>query len=260
MDPLIITATPNVSWLNPKVKYPHTPEEMAESAKKCSRAGASIIHIHAEKMWTEAIKALRKSTDSIIQCGMSSLSIQDRMEVFSEHADMISIILGHHDEAFVDVETNVLHTREELLEYSKLLRKYDLKPEFEVWHTGHIWNLKYLIENKHLDPPYFSTLFFGWPGGNWTPPTIEEYLYRKKFMPKKSVINVSIMGQEQKDILTSAIVLGDHVRVGTEDNPFIGDKEASTEELVGWVSDIAKAIGRKIATVEEAKKIIGLER
>jgi 3-keto-5-aminohexanoate cleavage enzyme len=260
MDPLIITATPNISWLNPKVKYPKNPEEMAESAKRCAAAGASIIHIHAERMWAETIKALRKETKAIIQCGMSSLSIADRMEVFSEHADMISIILGHPDEAFVNVETNVLHNRKELIEYSDLVRQYKLKPEFEVWHTGNIWNLKYLIEGKYLNPPYFSTLFFGWPGGNWTPPTIEEYMYRKRYMPDKSVINVSVMGTEQKNIITAAILLGDHVRVGTEDNPFLGNKKATTEQLVGWVADIAKTIGRKVATVEEAKSIIGLKR
>ncbi len=260
MEPLIITATPNISWLNPKIRYPQNPEEMAESAKKCTAAGASIIHIHAEKMWAKTIRALRKKTGAIIQCGMSSLSIQDRLEVFSEHADMISIILGHHDEAFINIDTNVLHNREELIEYSKMVRQYMLKPEFEVWHTGNIWNLRYLIEKNYVDPPYFSTLFFGWPGGNWTPPTIEEYLYRRRFMPEKSVINVSVMGTEQKNIITAAILLGDHVRVGTEDNPFIGDKEATTEQLVGWVNDIAKSIGRKIATVEEAKQIIGLKR
>ncbi|MGC9210965.1 MAG: 3-keto-5-aminohexanoate cleavage protein [Nitrososphaeria archaeon] len=74
----------------------------------------------------------------------------------------------------------MLHPREELLEYAEHFRKYNARPEFKVWHAGHIWNLNYLINKKALDPPYFTTLFFGWPGGNWSPPNIEEYLYRLK--------------------------------------------------------------------------------
>lgn len=260
MDPLIITATPNVSWLHPSVRYPKTATDIADSAKKCAKAGAAIVHIHAEKMWSETIRKIRKNTDAIIQCGMSSLSINERIDVFREHADMISIILGHHDEAFVNLDTYVLHPRKELVEYSELLRKYGVKPEFEVWHTGNIWNLEYLINGKFLAPPYFSTLFFGWPGGNWTPPTIEEYLNRRKFMPAKSIINGSVMGPEQKNIIVAAIAMGDHVRVGTEDYPYIGEKEATTEELVAWVSDFAKDFGRKVATVKEAANIIKLKR
>jgi 3-keto-5-aminohexanoate cleavage enzyme len=246
--------------LHPKTKYPKTPEKIAEVAQQCTKAGASIIHIHAEEMWAETIKLMRKKTNAIIQCGMSSLAISQRMEVFTEKADMISIILGHHDEAFVNIDTHKLHTREELIEYSKLIKQYGVKPEFEVWHSGSIWNLKYLIDRKYIDPPYFSTLFFGWPGGNWTPPTIEEYLYRKKLMTKKRIINLSIMDPEQYRLIGVAIAMGDHVRVGTEDNPSIEEKQVTTEELVYWVTDIAKAIGRRIATIEESAKIIGINR
>jgi len=260
MDPLIITATPNISWLNPNIKFPKTPDEIAEASKKSADAGASILHIHAEKIWNYAIRETRKKTNAIIQCGMSSLSINERMDVFKERADMISIILGHHDEAFVNIETHKLHDRQELIDYSKLLKKYNVRPEFEVWHAGHIWNLNFLINGNYIDPPYFTTLFFGWPGGNWTPPTIDEYLYRRKLMPKKSVINVSVMGREQEKIITAAILMGDHVRVGTEDYPYIGKKEATTEELVSWVSDISKALGRKVATPDEARRIIGINR
>lgn len=259
-QPLIITVTPNISWLNPSLPYPKTPEEFVDEAKKAERAGASIIHIHASKgVCGATIKELRKNSKLLVQCGMSSLSVEERMEAFTEHADMISIILGHHDEAFVGQDVYVLHPREELLEYSRLCRQYGVKPEFEVWHAGHIWNLNYLINKGALDPPYFTTLFFGWPGGNWSPPTVEEYLYRKSQMPQNSIINVSVMGAEQLKILTTAIALGDHVRVGSEDNPYINGRVAGIDELVGQVADIAKAIGRRIATPEEAAKIINLK-
>ncbi|MDG6932617.1 MAG: 3-keto-5-aminohexanoate cleavage protein [Nitrososphaerota archaeon] len=258
MRPVIITATPNISWLNPSLRYPQSPDEFADEAKNVERAGASILHMHAQGMWGDAIREVRRKSSLIVQCGMSSLGIKDRMEVFTAGSDMISVILGHHDEAFVKQDFHVLHPREELLEYSKLFRKYGVRPEFEVWHTGHIWNLNYLIDKGALDVPYFTTLFFGWPGGNWTPPTVEEYLYRRSKMPPNSIINVSIMGKEQMKIMAAAVAAGDNVRVGTEDNPHMNGRPASNEELVGQAADLARSMGRRVARPDEAAKIIGL--
>jgi 3-keto-5-aminohexanoate cleavage enzyme len=260
MQPLMIIATPNVSWLHPEVEYPHTPEAIAAEARLCYENGATILHTHAEGGWAATIQAVRKETPIIIQCGMSSLPIPDRMAVYENHADMISIILNHHDEAFVLTECTVLHSRQELGEYARLNQKYALIPEFEVWHAGSIWNLNYLINQGLLTPPYITTLFFGWPGGTWSPPTIEEYRYRRKLMPEGCVCIVSIMGEAQRDIITAAILMGDHVRVGTEDYPFNrAGKEASTHELVKETADIAKALGRPLATIEQARWLIGLQ-
>jgi 3-keto-5-aminohexanoate cleavage enzyme len=260
MQPLIITATPNISWLHPEVDYPRSPEATAGEALRCFQNGASILHTHAEGGWAETIKAVRARCDIIIQCGMSSLPIGARMEVYENKADMISIILNHHDEAFARTECLVLHPREELEEYARLCRKHGTAPEWEVWHAGSIWNLNHLIGRKLIRPPYVTTLFFGWPGGTWSPPRVEEYLYRRKLMPAGCVCNVSIMGEGQRAIITAAILMGDHVRVGTEDNPFDhGGKVVPTHELVRETAEIARALGRPLATVTQARKMIGLK-
>ena len=260
MDPLIITASPNVSWLHPDVWNPTSAAEIADQAAACVKAGASIVHVHAEGIWKEAIMSVRKKTRGILQCGMSSLPIPDRMDVFEEKADMISVMLSHHDEAFARLDTHRLHPREELLEYMKLSSKYRVKPEFEVWHSGSIWNLRFLAAKKVVSEPYFATLFLGWPGGSWSPPTVEEYIYRRSLMPKKSVVSVSVMDRSQVDVLTAAITRGDHVRVGTEDNPFVGERPATTPELVRWISGVSRAIGRPVASVDEAAELIGVRR
>jgi 3-keto-5-aminohexanoate cleavage enzyme len=247
MDPLVITATPNTCWLHPEVEYPRTPDEIAVEARLCGEKGAAVFHIHGEGQWPEVIDAIRSSSDVIIQCGMSSLTLQERIEVFERKADMISVILNHH-------------TKEELAEYATACTKYGVRPEFEVWHTGSIWNLNYLIERGLLKRPYITTLFFGWPGGTWSPPTVEEYLYRRRQMPEGCVCTVSIMHESQIEIATAAIVQGDHVRVGTEDYPFNRSGQvASTSELVGEAADIAKAVARPVATAKEARGLLGIE-
>jgi 3-keto-5-aminohexanoate cleavage enzyme len=260
MDPLIITTTPNICWLVPAVPYPRTVEEIITEAELCERAGASILHTHAEGHWAEVIRGARQRTSLIVQCGMSSLPISARMEVWTERAEMISMIVSHHDEAFAGLDVHVLHPREELEEYMHLCNQYRVKPELEIWHGGSIWNMRYLIDKGLLAAPYFTTLFFGWPGGSWSPPTLEEYLYRRRLLPPGSVINVSIMGAEQRTILAAAILQGDHVRVGTEDYPYLTNgKMAAAHELVAEVVELAQRLGRAIATPAEARQIIGLE-
>jgi 3-keto-5-aminohexanoate cleavage enzyme len=261
MDPLIVTATPNRSWLHPELNgYPQTTEELVDEARRCADAGAAILHIHSDS-WVAAVTALRAETDLVIQCGMSSLPIPDRAEVFDVKADMISIILSHHDEAFAGMDFHVLHPREELAEYARLSAEHGVKLELEIWHTGGIWNTNYLIEQGLLEPPYFTSLFFGWPGGSWSPATVDEYRRRRAALPPGSVATVSIMGEGHHELVAAAITDGDHVRVGTEDYPFdrSGDP-ALTHRLVAEVAELAAELGRPLATPTEARAICGLVR
>jgi 3-keto-5-aminohexanoate cleavage enzyme len=256
--PLIVTATPNICWLSPDVPYPETPQAMAEEARRCEEAGAAILHMHADD-WPPAIRAVREQTSLIVQCGMSSRTPTERKAVFDERADMISIITSHHDEAFAGLDVHVLHPREELLEYARLQAASGVRLEYEIWHTGSIWNLEWLIEHASLEPPYFTSLFFGWPGGSWSPPTVEEYAYRRRHLPAGSVATVSIMDPLQIDIVTAAIQAGDHVRVGTEDHPFARDgRRAETHELVAEVADLSRELGRPLATSDEARALTGV--
>jgi len=256
--PLIITATPNICWLVPDIPYPQTPAEMAAEAQRCEAAGAQVLHVHAGD-WPATVAALRDATEMLIQCGMSSVLVADRMDIFEARADMISIIANHHDEAFAQGDTHELHPREELVEYARLSREYGVRLEFEIWHTGSIWNLNYLIGAGLLDPPHITTLFFGWPGGTWSPPTVEEYLYRRSYLPPDCAVTVSIMDPAQMDIIAAAIRAGDNVRVGTEDRPFNrAGGRAATHELVGEVAQLAHALGRPLASRAEAGEILGV--
>jgi 3-keto-5-aminohexanoate cleavage enzyme len=261
-EKLIITATPNFSWINPKLtNYPKTADEIIEEVVKCHGAGAAIAHIHGVGGWKETISGIRDRCDIIIQAGMSSQPLADRTGIFENKPDMISIILNHHDEAFTGQDFHRLHPREELEEYCKKCRAARIKPEWEVWNTGSIWNLNYLIKKKLLDPPHYQTLFFGWPGGTWTPPTAEEFYYRVKYLPPSSVYAISVMGIEQLKIAALSIAEGGHVRVGTEDYPYVKKDEPAknTAQLVENLVELAKDLGREVADPTEARKIIGIK-
>ncbi|WP_276358217.1 3-keto-5-aminohexanoate cleavage protein [Cohnella caldifontis] len=259
LNPLIITATPNICWLQPDVDYPKTTPDIIEEAARCRENGTAVLHTHAEGNWAEVIGGVRGKTDLLIQSGMSSIPLQGRIGLFESKSDMVSIILNHHAEAFAELNCDVLHPLAELEEYAVACRKYGVKPEWEVWHPGSIWNLNRLIEQGLLDPPYINTLFFGWPGGTWSPPTVQEYLYRRSLMPANCALTVSIMCAEQMDILVNAIIHGDNVRVGTEDYPYNQQgKLAKTHELVKEIADISRALGREVATPAQAREMLGI--
>ena len=257
--PLIIVATPNICWLHPEVEFPKDAASIAEEARLCEEAGASVLHTHAEGQWKEVFDACREKTNLILQGGMSSIPLQERILLFETGYDMASIIANHHGEAFKEVNCDVLHPLAELEEYAEACRKYGVRPEFEIWHSGSIWNLEQLIEKGLLEAPYITTLFFGWPGGTWSPPTIEEYLYRRRLMPDNCAVTVSIMREDQIDILVAAILNGDNVRVGTEDYPFNRQgKLCTTHELVKEIADISRSLGREVATPDQARELLGL--
>jgi 3-keto-5-aminohexanoate cleavage enzyme len=260
MQPLIVTATPNLSWLHPELElYPASLTELVTEARLCADAGAAILHVHAEQ-WEPTITALRAETDLVIQCGMSSLPIPERSEVFEARADMISIIVSHHDEAFVGLDVHALHPREELIEYAQLSREHGVKLELEIWHTGGIWNANYLIDEGAIEPPYFTSLFFGWPGGSWSPATVDEFRRRREALPSGSIATVSVMGDGHHEIIRAAILAGDHVRVGTEDHPFGRDgAPAPTHQLVAEVRELSESLGRRLATSSEARAMCGLD-
>lgn len=238
-------------------------DEIAETAARCREAGAAIAHIHcAPGQWREVVSMTRRRTDILFQAGMSSHGIEQRSDAFDSHPDMISVMLGQHDEAFTKEDVYVIHTREELLAYAEKCRKSKVKPEFEVWHHGSIWTLEYLISKGALDKPYWLTLFFGWPGGNWTPITVEELVQRSRSVPLGSLCSVSAMGRNTWDFIAAAVLQGDHIRVGTEDCPFDIDGSPAVDnvQLVKRALSIVEALGKKPASPEETRSALSIQR
>lgn len=260
-EKLIVTVTANASWMYPDVKnFPGTPEEIAESVEGCRKAGAAIAHIHAPGKQVETLKEIRKRSDMVLQVGLSGDSLDMRKPILEANPDMMSIILTHHDEQFAKEAFNILHMKSELEEYCALCLKHGVKPEFEVWHLGAVWNLNYLEAKQLVKKPYFLSIFFGWPGGSWTPPTADELLHRVKYLPHDALYTTSVMGDKQLDLLAMTILLGGHVRVGTEDYPFLRDHQPAKDnsELVANIVALSKKLGRDVATPAEARAMIGL--
>ncbi len=266
MEKMILTATSANSWIYPDLKNwpePECVEELVKCAVECYEAGAAVYHVHLprDERAFDIVNGIRDNCDIIIQAGMSSFPIEQRPNDFKSQPDMLSIILNHHDEHFTQMHVNQLHTLEEFEAYAQKCADYGIEPEFEIWHTGSWWNLRYLIDKGLLIPPHICTLFFDWPGGTWSPATPDSYLFRVKHMPDNVMHTVSIMSDKQIMIATLAIHNGGNVRVGTEDYPFIspGKPAKNNAEIVKRMVKLSKEMDREVATPSEARKMMGLK-
>ena len=263
-EKLIITATTANSWIYPELKnWANNINDLIEDVVKCYEAGAAIAHVHLPRDHeVEVVERIRERCDVIIQAGMSSEPIPKRSGDFNAKPEMMSIILNHHAEHFSETVVDVLHPLKELEEYCKKLKELNIRPEWEVWHQGSYWNLRYLIDKGLLDwsKPHILSMFFNWPGGTWSPPTYDEYLHRRKYMPPECVHTVSIMGEDQMKLLAFVIMNGGNIRVGTEDYPFIkkGKPAKNNAEIVKQYVNISEFLGRNVADPSEARKMLNL--
>ena len=95
------------------------------------------------------------------------------------------------------------------------------------------------------------------------PPTERALQFFVDNLPPDCIWNVSVMNPEKQwSILALAVALGGHVRVGYEDNPYIapGEFAKNNAVLVDRMVGIAQRLGREVATPDEARKILGLQR
>ena len=289
MDKLIITVTVDSAMSYPRNPYCPAFDDVDGFVKEyvaAIEAGASIAHIHGVHQledqvqpdgrklsridldgWRRMQEGIRSKCDAIIQFGIASARFEEKVRLMDLHPDMMSICFNAHDEYFQPEpedpvnEMYAIHPRDELLAYAKSAFERGVKVEVESFHTGAFWNIQFVRKHGILPDPVWTTLFLGWQGGCWTPPTPKALLYLVDHLTPRINWNVSVMDPPtQLNLLTLTIMLGGHVRVGWEDNPYIrpGEIAKSNALLVEQIVRIANELGREVATPAEARQIIGI--
>ena len=262
MEKLIITNCATDCSMYPEwVNRFQDSEVLAKSVAAACTKGSAISHIHAPpddfKAWESHTKAIRAHCDVMIQYGISIQSIEQRRVVMKNRPEMISVAVGAHNLAFVGRDLMLLHPRAELAELMRMCRDMGVKPEFEVCALGDLWLIDDLCQKGLVDDPIMMTIFFGRPGGSWSPPSPEEFLHRTKHLPKGSYAMASVTGPTHLMLETLAVMNGNHVRVGTEDEPYLkpgvlGDNDDHVARIAG----IADLFGRGVATIAEARSTL----
>ena len=289
MDKVVITVTVDCSMSYPGFeRMPRIDDVPAVAAEyiRAIDAGASIVHHHGVHYledriqddglrlsrtnfqgWADLTERIRSERDSVIQFGIASARLDEKIALMDLGPDMMSYAFNVHDEffqpdpAFPANEQYAIHPRPELEAFCAAAREHGVKPEVESFYTGAFWNLEYIRGKGLLDDPVWTTLFLGWSGGAWTPPTADSLLHLVAHLPPRVNWNVSVMNPTmQWRLLALAMSLGGHVRVGWEDNPYLpdGTPSRSNAELVDTIVKLARLMGREPASPAEAREIIGL--
>lgn len=258
MDKLVITITCDSTMSYPRSPYnPKGVEALAEEYVRSVNAGASICHLHGPYTVDETIRPDGTKLSDLDVPGWQRLKdlITSRVRPIIQYG----IANGRFPQR---VELYGIHDRQELENYCRLTKQYDVKPEVESFHYGAIWNAQRMIMKGILETPVWTTFFLGWPGGCWTPSTVKAMQYTHEHKPEHFEYSVSDMDPPTHWlVLTPAILLGGHVRVGMEDSPYLDAGQTFAQnnaQLVEKAVRIAHEVGRDIASPEEAKFITGL--
>jgi 3-keto-5-aminohexanoate cleavage enzyme len=264
MDKLIITNCAADCSIYPDMRVRlEDSESLAIEVEAAHRAGAAIAHIHAPPhdfaAWASHTRAIRDRCGILIQYGISIQSVEQRRAVVKNKPDMISVAVGAHNLAFVGRDLMMLHPREELAELMRICRDNGVKPEFEVCSLGDLWLIDDLAGKDLVAPPFMMTIFFGRPGGSWSPASVDEFLHRVRALPQGTFYFTSATGVTHLMLETMSVMMDGHVRVGTEDEPYLAPEVLGTnEEHVARIARISRELGREIASVEEARALLGI--
>ncbi len=272
MEKLIITAAicgaEVTKASNPAV--PYTVEEMVREAKSAYEAGAAIIHVHVRwddgtptqdrERFREVMDAIRKELPDVIMIpstgGATGMTPEERLqptELFPEMATLDCGTCNFGDEVF----ENTMPT---MRAFGKRMLENNIKPEYECFEIGHLDTVVNMARKGQVpgDPMQFNFVL-GVAG--CTPATVDNLAFLVNKIPAGSTWTVTGVGRSAWTMAATGIVMGGNVRVGFEDNVYLGkgQKAASNGELVAKVVRLAKELGREIATPAEAREILGLK-
>ena len=138
------------------------------------------------------------------------------------------------------------------------MNELGIKPEHECFDLGHVGSLAPLVDMGVLKPPLHVDFVMGVTGG--VPPTPNNLRAMADNVPEGSHWGVIGISRVQWVMVNTALVLGGSIRVGLEDNFYLPDGEMarSNGDLIARARRMAEDSGRRVATVAEARRRLGL--
>ncbi|HWC13977.1 MAG TPA: 3-keto-5-aminohexanoate cleavage protein [Actinomycetota bacterium] len=271
MDPLIITVAGVGAELT-RQEQPNLPvsaDEIADDARECEAAGASIYHLHVRDRegnptmevdeFRAAVEAIAAESDLIVQF-TSGGGVKDDanariapLELQPEMASLTTGTVNFGDYVFFNPPwlITALYRR---------MREHSILPEFEIFEPGMIATAERIYadhgdgHHRHFD------FVLGVPGA--MPAWDDSVEFLARHLPDGATWSATGVGAAHLRVATDAIRRGGHVRTGFEDVRWFekGVLASSNAQLVGRVADIAGRDGRAVATPAEAREILDLKR
>jgi uncharacterized protein (DUF849 family) len=257
---------------------PYTPKEIAEEARRAAEAGAAIVHIHARtpegapdwslETFTEILTETRARTDVVLNfsTGAVGLAAEERVAHIRElKPEIAALNMGsmnyaiyssrskrfYHDHVFANPFSDIRF-------FLEAMNEAGVRPEMECFDCGHVANTAPLIDLGVLRPPFQFSLVMGVLGG--IPGTTRDLVHQAGSLPPGSHWQVIGIGPAQWGLVAAAIGMAGNVRVGLEDNFYLGEGRMakSNGELVERAVAMCREQGRRVASVAEARRQLEL--
>jgi uncharacterized protein (DUF849 family) len=298
-DKAVITAAITGSIHTPTMSpyLPITPQQIADEAVRAYEAGAAVCHVHARNPETgmpvpdtnlmQQIITSIKSRCDIVICittgGGMGMTVEQRVapvtlfkpELASFNAGSVNFalfpVIPRYQEWKFEWEKMYLGMSEDFIfpntfktmrEYCGFFGQNGTKPEFEIYDSGMVNNVAYLIQAGHVKKPVYIQFVMGVLGG--ITPSSKNLLFLVEYAREligDFEFSVCVAGRAQFPLCTQSLLIGGNCRVGLEDNLFLdkGQMAKSNGEQVAKMVRIARELGIEPATPEEARKILGLK-
>ena len=273
-------------------KVPRSPEQIAHSAIEAAKAGAAVVHCHvrdpetgkpdrAVHLYREVVERIRESaTDVVINltAGMGGDIVfgptDAPLPLIEEGTDMISAAerVAHLEAClpeiatldcgtmnFAEADYVMTNTPGMLRDMSKRMADLGIRIEIEAFDTGHLWLAEQLVSEGLIPAPVMVQLCMGIPWG--APNDLNTFMAMINNVPSDWVSSAFSIGRHQMPYVAAAVLAGANVRVGLEDNLWLGKGHLATNaELVARAASIIDAMGVEIMTPEEVRAELNLTK
>jgi uncharacterized protein (DUF849 family) len=263
---------------------PITPDEMAEEAKRCYDAGASIVHIHARDpkttfptadlgIFSEIVEKIRARCPIVINLSTGGNPDQTAEQVLAPipalKPDMASFTSGSFSSGYyikkekkflIDYPKVVNFA--EMVQFASTMKENGVKPECEIYGLPMLSNIK-IIEEDFFVKPVHLQFVMGMRGQvtPCTPRNLMNLVDSARDMFDSFTWSICAVGLDEWPMITLGAIMGaNSIRAGMEDNIYLepGVLAKSNAELVEKAVKLAQGVGRRIATVDETRKILNL--
>ena len=265
--------------VTPKSKSPYhpiTPDEIAADVVRCAKAGAAAVHLHARDenglgtmnldVFTEIVEktrdaCIKEGVDVIINLttsGAAGVSIEDKVAHIKKlRPEMMSYDVG----SFNWDDQWVYENSPQFLRHAgKVSIDYDVKPEIEVFDSGHILSAGTYVKEGLLKAPCHYQFVLGVGGAMQG--TIDNIVFLRNMLPEGATWSATGIGAYHMPVMYAALAAGcDGLRVGLEDNVYMSrGVKATNVALVERAVQVVKLFGREPTTAAEAREILGISR
>lgn len=284
-----ITGAGDTVGKHPEV--PVTPEQIASAAIDAAKAGAAIVHCHVRNAetgkGTRDVELYREVVDRLRSADMDMLinltsGMGGDLEIgagetpleFGSATDLVGPItrLAHVEELLPDIcsldcgtlnfgdgNYTYISTPDMLRTGAKQIQQLGVKPELEIFDTGHFWFTQRLIkEGLIADPPMYQfchNIPWGMPADVGILKSMVDQLPTNAFWTSFAISRLEMPWVAQ------SILLGGHARVGLEDNLYL-DKGvfATNAQLVERARNILELMGANVAGPERARELLNIKK